>query len=91
MWACRFPWAKTIVGEDGLVTQVRCKICSNIEGKPKLLALKFNTLHKHVGCCKATIPSSGIVVEDYLYYKDAHANNEKTYSMRNSKYVMTLV
>ncbi len=38
MWACRFPWAEAVVGEDGLVAQVQCKICNNIEGKPKLLA-----------------------------------------------------
>jgi hypothetical protein len=36
-WACHFPWAEAIVGEDGLVAQVQCKICNNIEGKPKLL------------------------------------------------------
>ncbi len=38
MWAYRFPWAEAVVGEDGLVAQVQCKICNNIEGKPKLLA-----------------------------------------------------
>ncbi len=44
MWACCFPWVEIVVGEDGLVAWVRCKICSNIEKKPKLLALKLNTL-----------------------------------------------
>ncbi len=61
-WACHFPWVKAIVGEDGLLAQVRCKICSNIERKPKLLALKFNTLQKHIGCHKATILSFDIII-----------------------------
>jgi len=81
-WACHFPWAKAIVGEDGLVAQVRCKICNNIEEKPKSLTLKFKTLQKHNRCHKATIPSFNIVIEDYFYCKDAtHAKNERTYSM----------
>ncbi len=82
MWACHFSWVEAIVGEDGLVAQVWCKICNNIEGKPKLLAPKLDTLHKHVGHCKATILNSGIVVRDYSYCKDvAHAKNERTYSV----------
>jgi hypothetical protein len=92
VWVCCFPWAETIVGEDGLVTHVQCKICSNIERKPKLLAPKFDTLQKHVERRKATILNSSIVVEDYFYCKDvAHAKNEKTYSMWNLEFVMTLV
>jgi hypothetical protein len=92
MWACYFPWAETIVGEDGLVANVQCKFCNNIERKPKLLAPKFNKFHKHVGCCKATLPNSNIVIKVYFYYKDvAHAKNEKTYPMWNSEFVMTLM
>jgi len=91
-WACHFPWVEIVVGEDGLVAQVWCKICSNIEGKTKLLTPKFDTLQKHVRHCKATIPSSNIVVEDYFYYKDfAHAKNERTYFVHNSEFIMTLV
>jgi hypothetical protein len=92
MWACHFPWAEVVVGEDGLVAQVLCKICNNIERKPKLLALKFYTFHKHVRHCMAIIPNSSIVVKDYFYCKDvAHAKNERIYFMRNSKSIMTLV
>jgi hypothetical protein len=92
MWACCFPWVEVVVGEDGLVAWVQCKMCSNIEEKLKLLAPKLITLQKHVRCCKAIVPSFGIVVRDYLYCKDvAHAENERTYSMWNSKSVMTLV
>ncbi len=92
MWACRFPWVEAIVGEDGLVAQVRCKICGNIEGKPKLLTPKLDTLQKHVGRCKATILNFDIVVGDYFYCKDVtHAKNERTYFVQNSKSVVTLM
>jgi len=57
-----------------------------------LLAPKLNTLQKHARHCKATIPSSGIVVGDYFYCKDiAHAKNEMIYFVQNSKSVMTLM
>ncbi len=47
---------------------------------------------KKVGRPKAAIPSSSIIVKDYFYYKDvAHAKNERTYFVQNSKSVMTLV
>ncbi len=55
IWACCFPWAKTVIGEDGLVAQVWCKISNNIKGKPKLFTPKFNTFQKHVRHRKATI------------------------------------
>jgi hypothetical protein len=75
-----------------LVAHVQCKICDNIERTLKLLAPKFDTLQKHVGCCKAIIPNSNILVGDYFYCEDvAHAKNERTYSMQNSESVMTLV
>jgi hypothetical protein len=65
-----------------LVAQVWCKICSNIEGKPKLLAPKLNTFLKHVGHCKTTIPSFGIVIGENFYYKNVtHAKNERIYSI----------
>jgi hypothetical protein len=60
MRACHFPWAEVVVGEDGLVAHVQCKICNNIEGKPKLLTPKLDTFYKHVGRHKATIPSFNI-------------------------------
>ncbi len=43
-WACHFPWAKPIIGDDGLVSQVQCTIYSKILRKPKLLAPNFDTL-----------------------------------------------
>jgi hypothetical protein len=34
---CDFPWIESILGDDGLVSQVQCTICNKIEGKAKML------------------------------------------------------
>jgi hypothetical protein len=46
-WAGRLPWAESVLGRDGRVTQVRCKVCSEVEGREKLLAPKIDSLWKH--------------------------------------------
>ncbi len=42
------PWVESIVDENGLMQQVRCKICTSIERKEKLLGPKLDSLLKHV-------------------------------------------
>ncbi len=32
-WTTKLPWAKSIFDEKGEVQQVRCKVCTSIEGK----------------------------------------------------------
>jgi hypothetical protein len=49
LWATKLPWAKMCLGLDGLLHNVKCKICNKAEGKDKLLALKWDTLCKHIG------------------------------------------
>jgi NAD-dependent SIR2 family protein deacetylase len=39
--------AKLVVDAHGKVHQVKCTICTKIEGKEKLLAPKLNSLWKH--------------------------------------------
>jgi hypothetical protein len=41
-----------MLGLNGKVHHVKCKICSKIEGKEKLLAPKFDNLWKHGGMNK---------------------------------------
>jgi hypothetical protein len=38
-----------MLGLNGKVHHVKCKICSKIEGKEKLLALKLDNVWKHGG------------------------------------------
>ncbi len=48
-WTTYLPWVESVVDEKGLVQQVRCKICTYVERKEKSLALKLDSLLKHVG------------------------------------------
>lgn len=44
-----FDRADSVLGLDGRVTQVRYKVCSEVEGREKLLAPKIDSLWKHAG------------------------------------------
>jgi hypothetical protein len=54
-WAVKLQWAKAVMGADGRIIQVRCKICSDIEGREKLLVPKIDSLYKHAGRKKALV------------------------------------
>ncbi len=58
VWATKLPWVEAMVGCDGKLNMVRCKICSELDEKEKLLVLKFDNLQKHVGTkkCKVAHP-----------------------------------
>jgi hypothetical protein len=45
----KLPWAEGVLTEDGRLHMVKCRPCSVVEGMPKLLAPKYNTLLKHEG------------------------------------------
>ncbi len=49
-WATKLPWAKGLVVAGGIIQIVRCKICSLIENKEKIVKCKWDTLTKHDGC-----------------------------------------
>jgi len=49
MWAAKLPWAKIVMGCDGKLSMVCCKICSEIDGREMLMVPKFDSLQKHVG------------------------------------------
>jgi hypothetical protein len=69
-------WAKSIVDENGLMQQVRCKICTFIERKEKLLAPKLDSLLKHVGAWKAKVSMLGVDYGSHYFNKNLmHAKN----------------
>jgi len=37
IWVVKLPWTKFVLGSNGKVVQVQCKVCSLIDGKDKLL------------------------------------------------------
>jgi hypothetical protein len=54
-----------VVDLDGKVQQVRCRICSVVEGKEKLPNLQLDSLQKHSGKRKALVTHSRIVIGEY--------------------------
>jgi hypothetical protein len=52
-----------VIRDDGLVSQVRCMICTSTEGNEKLLSLKLDTLKKHVGQKKIVVFMGAIIKE----------------------------
>ncbi len=51
LWVVKLPWVNMCLGSDGLLHNVKCKICKHVEGKDKLFAIKWDSLCKHT-CCK---------------------------------------
>jgi hypothetical protein len=39
-WVAKMPWAKGIVSQDGLINLVKCRVCSLIERKGKIMGYK---------------------------------------------------
>ena len=85
-WAAKLPWAELFRGSDGLFQSVRCVVCSQITGKPKILGPKWDTLVKHSGKRKATKNMAlGIKKGQWYVAKNCkHLRNERLYAARNS-------
>ncbi len=46
-WAIKLPWPKGLVVIDGIIQTMRCKVCSLIENKDKIVKCKWDILTKH--------------------------------------------
>ncbi len=55
-----------MVGCDGNLTMVCCKVCSEIERQEKLLGPKFDSLQKHASRQKCKVTSPECVVGQYF-------------------------
>jgi hypothetical protein len=51
-WAIRFFWFKLVCGRDGRMRMVRCRVCSKINNRKKLLTPKLDSFIKHSGLNK---------------------------------------
>jgi hypothetical protein len=54
------------MGVDGCVHLVKYKVCSKVEYKNKLLAPKWDSLHKHIGGKKAKRNMKGVKKGEWL-------------------------
>jgi hypothetical protein len=65
------------MGADGRVSQVRCKVCSFVERREKLLVPKIDSLWKHVGWRKALCDTMKVKKGEYYYLgHNQHIKNE---------------
>jgi hypothetical protein len=89
----KLPWIKFIVGANGRVHKVTCKICRKMKGHNKLLVLKLTFLWKHVGQRKATTTILNVVaMGEYYFLKiNQHVYNESLYVSRGRHYVVQQV
>jgi len=71
---------KLVIGEDGQMHHVRCKICTKVGCKDKPLVPKLDGLHKHVGRRKCKLPKPKYKVgEFYISVDNQHAKKERIY------------
>ena len=84
-WAARLPWAEISRGSDGLFEYVKCTVCSEITGKAKILAPKWDTLTKHGGKRKATrnMPNGVKKGQWFIANNCKHLRYERIYAGRN--------
>jgi hypothetical protein len=52
-WATKFPSVELCLGSHGNLHTIKCKICSEVDGKDKLLHAKWDSFCNHVGRKKA--------------------------------------
>jgi len=79
-YVAKLPWAELFVGEDGTLHIIKCRVCTEVEGKNKIFVVKWDSLCKHVGCQKAVKNmGSNVNKRDWFYSKVyKHAKNQKT-------------
>ncbi len=49
IWTTNLLWLEAVMGPNGKLSMVKCKVYKSIEKIDKLLVPKFDGLHKHVG------------------------------------------
>jgi len=47
-WVAKLAWVKGLVAIGGIIQIVRCKVCSSIENKEKIVRSKWDIQTKHV-------------------------------------------
>jgi hypothetical protein len=73
-----FPWTKLIVGPNGKIRMVQCKVYSIVEHEEKLLVFKLDGLKEHNDkqMCKVDWPNKELG-KSYINFDKQHVENEK--------------
>jgi len=82
-WVAKLPWVELQVGFDGFLHTMKCKICSKIEHKNKLLAPKWDSLHKHASQRKTDNLMRGVKKGEWYISNDCkHNKNQVAYAYK---------
>ena len=91
-WAAKLPWAESVVGELGIITEVRCRICTDVEGREKFLVPKLDSLYKHAGRRKALVDIWKVRRgEHYNLGTNQQVKNERVFFAKGGQTVITKV
>jgi hypothetical protein len=77
-WAICMPWAKGLVFKGGFKNVVKCRMCSLIENKEKIIGCKWDMLPKQQGhrIVAKDMPKLGVKKGgEYITYDYAHMND----------------
>jgi hypothetical protein len=47
MWATKYTWVENVMGKDGLICAMRCKVNTRIKLKDNIMIPKMDSLSKH--------------------------------------------
>lgn len=79
-WVVRFIWYELVCEGNGNMRMVRCKVCSNIERRDKLLFLKLDYLIKHVDWKKwSVVRLGGTIGPNNVNPNNAHVKTKVVY------------
>ena len=84
-WVAKLPWAEAMLAIDGVLHMVRCKVCSEFDRKPCIMAPKSDTLWKHDGkrTAKRDLPQFGVKKgEHYIAIQCKHRKNMRLYAAK---------
>jgi hypothetical protein len=77
---------------DGRISQVRCKVCTFVERRDKLLVAKIDSLWKHAGRRKALCDSAKLKKGEYYYLEqNQHIKNKQIYYARTGESILDKV
>jgi len=93
-WVGKLPWAKGLMAVGGIIWTMRCKVCSFIENKDKIIKCKWDILTKHDGyrIVIHDLPRLGVKKGGEYIAKDcAHLINMRLWAQQGPNFVLQQV
>jgi len=92
VWITKLPWVEAMVGCDGKLNMVHYKLCSELDGREKLLVIKFDNLQKHASRRKCKVARPKLTMGQYfMFINSQHAKNEWLWTSRGHNIVIEMV